>query len=121
MRRDTRPLALTIVIVAMLLANATVYVARAMAPAAAGPVDSPLLRPVSSPVTTAPPTTSAGLQPARKLTPVAPPANGYAPEKIVRVGSIEIPKIGLVHQIYEGITLHSIDLGPSHWPGTAFP
>jgi sortase A len=121
MRRDTRPLALAIVIVAMLLANATVYVARAMAPAEARAVDSPLLHAVSAPATTAPPTTAAGLAPTRKLVPVPPPANGYAAEKIVRIGTIEIPKIGLVHPIYEGITLNSIDLGPSHWPGTAFP
>jgi len=121
MRRDPRPLALTIVIVAILLANATVYVSRAMAPAQAQGVDSPLLRPVHPPVTTAPPTTVAAIEPSRQLAPVEPPANGYAAEKIVRIGTIEIPKIGLVHPIYEGISLNSIDLGPSHWPGTAFP
>jgi len=121
MSRDPRPLALTTVIVAILLANATVYVSRAMAPAQAQVVDSPLLRPVHPPVTTAPPTTVAAIEPSRQLAPVEPPANGYAAEKIVRIGTIEIPKIGLVHPIYEGISLNSIDLGPSHWPGTAFP
>jgi sortase A len=40
---------------------------------------------------------------------------------VVRIGSIEIPKIGLVHPIYEGITLNNIDFGPSHWPGSAMP
>jgi sortase A len=34
---------------------------------------------------------------------------------------IEIPKIGLRHKIMHGITLRNIDLGPSHWPGTALP
>jgi sortase A len=39
----------------------------------------------------------------------------------VQIGTIEIPKIGLVSPIYHGITMRNIDLGPSHWPGTAFP
>lgn len=36
-------------------------------------------------------------------------------------GQIEIPKIGLTHQTYEGNTLEEIDWGPSHWPGTPMP
>ena len=42
-------------------------------------------------------------------------------EPIVRIGEIEIPKIGLSHAIYHGITMRNIDNGPSHWPGTAMP
>ena len=42
-------------------------------------------------------------------------------EPIVKIGVMEIPKIGLVHEIYHGITMRNINLGPSHWPGTAFP
>ena len=53
--------------------------------------------------------------------PVAVPRNSYAPEPIQQIGTIEIPKIGLVTPIYHGITLRNIDLGPSHWPGTAMP
>lgn len=53
--------------------------------------------------------------------PIAIPADSYAPEPVVEYGSIEIPKIGLVHQLYEGVTLNNIDKGPSHWPGTAIP
>lgn len=53
--------------------------------------------------------------------PVAIPDDSYADEPIVRYGSIEIPKIGLVHQLFEGVTLNNIDQGPSHWPGTAAP
>ncbi|HVF33598.1 MAG TPA: class E sortase [Acidimicrobiales bacterium] len=34
---------------------------------------------------------------------------------------IDIPKIGLSHQTFEGIELRTIDRGPSHWPGTAEP
>ena len=36
-------------------------------------------------------------------------------------GRIEIPRIGLSHMTYEGISLDVIDHGPSHWPGTAMP
>jgi sortase A len=52
---------------------------------------------------------------------VAPPRNSYAPEPIQEIGTIEIPKIGLVHKVMHGITLRNIDHGPSHWPGTPFP
>jgi sortase A len=53
--------------------------------------------------------------------PVAIPDDSYADEPIVHYGSIEIPKIGLTHQLFEGVTLNNIDLGPSHWTGTAAP
>jgi sortase A len=53
--------------------------------------------------------------------PITPPRNGYAAEPIIQIGTIEIPKIGLVSPIFHGITLRNIDLGPSHWPGTAMP
>ena len=49
------------------------------------------------------------------------PANAYAAEPIVEIGMIEIPKIGLYHRVMHGISLRNIDLGPSHWPGTAMP
>src|SRR3954468_11460054 len=53
--------------------------------------------------------------------PVTVPAAPYANEPIREIGTIEIPKIGLVHRVMEGVTLRNIDLGPSHWPGTAYP
>jgi sortase A len=34
---------------------------------------------------------------------------------------MEIPAIGLVHPIFQGVTLHNIDRGPSHWTGSAMP
>ena len=55
------------------------------------------------------------------LHPVAVPADPYVPEAVRQIGTIEIPKLGLVSSVYEGVTLHNIDLGPSHWPGTANP
>jgi sortase A len=70
--------------------------------------------------TTAPPTTAAPK--ARASAPVASTRRAHAQlEPIVEIGTIEIPKIGLLHRIMEGISLRNIDQGPSHWPGTAFP
>ncbi|HEX9531080.1 MAG TPA: class E sortase [Acidimicrobiales bacterium] len=57
-------------------------------------------------------------QPAR---PIDVPDDPYAPEAVVKIGTIQIPKIGLVADIYQGVTLRNIDNGPSHWPGTALP
>ncbi len=54
-------------------------------------------------------------------TPVAPPRNAYADEPHIVLGRIEIPKIGLDVPLNQGISLRSIDRGPSHWPGTALP
>jgi sortase A len=53
--------------------------------------------------------------------PQASPANAYAPTPIIQIGTIEIPKIGLLHPVFEGITLTVIDHGPGHWPGSALP
>jgi len=58
----------------------------------------------------------------RKLPrPDPPPSDPYAAGPIVQVGAIEIPKIGLLHAVFEGITLTVIDHGPGHWPGSAMP
>ncbi len=54
-------------------------------------------------------------------TPVEPPENPYAPEPKVVLGTIEIPRLGLAVPLNQGISLQSIDRGPSHWPGTALP
>lgn len=80
--------------------------------------DDPAFR--RSPVTT---TTISGPQPAVvPLTrPVDVPADPYAEEPLVEMGTIEIPKIGLTHRLFHGISLRTIDHGPSHWPGSALP
>jgi sortase A len=79
--------------------------------------------PVLSTTTAAPTTTvaPAAVSHVVKAGPATPPRNGYAPEPIIKIGTIEIPKIALVSPIYHGITLRNIDFGPSHWPGTAMP
>lgn len=66
-------------------------------------------------VVSSPPTTVA------LPTPIRIPDDPYAPEPVVQVGTIEIPKIGLSTPLFEGVTLNNIDRGPSHWTGTALP
>jgi len=51
--------------------------------------------------------------------PVNVPSDPYAPEPIVEIGRLEIPKLGVNQRLMEGITLRNIDFGPSHWPGTS--
>ena len=53
--------------------------------------------------------------------PVDVPADPYAEEPLVEIGTMEIPKIGLSHRLFHGISLRTIDRGPSHWPGSALP
>ncbi len=53
--------------------------------------------------------------------PIPIPRDSYALEAVVQIGSGEIPAIGLKHRLYEGVTLHNIDKGPSHWTGSAMP
>lgn len=83
--------------------------------------DNPVFETTSSnpepTTTTAPPTSTTEPLPV----PEPPPADAYAPTPIVDIGAISIPKIGLNHRIYEGVTLTVINEGPGHWPGTAMP
>ena len=89
----------------------------AAAPASGPPAEVVEDLPVPPPtVTTVPPAA-----PAPRTRPVAPPANERAKAPIVKIGEIRIPKIGLVHPVYEGVTLTVIDHGPGHWPGSAVP
>ena len=72
--------------------------------------------------TTLPPTsTTVRAAPAPRTAPIDPPDNPTAVVPLVKIGEIQIPKIGLVHPIYEGVTLSVIDHGPGHWPGSAVP
>jgi len=84
--------------------------------------DSPMLTTTSAPGTS----TATAPHSAKKAVTALPrpdpaPADPYAPTPIVQVGVVEIPKIALVHPVYEGITLTVIDHGPGHWPGSAMP
>jgi sortase A len=84
---------------------------------------------VDSPLVVAPPTTAKKAPAKVKTTttttplpqPQMEPVDPYADVPVIEYGSIEIPKIGLLHKTYEGIWLTVIDHGPGHWPGSAAP
>jgi sortase A len=80
--------------------------------------DSPLL---VAPTTRPTPSTHATTTTFKLSVPEDPPSDPYAPTPIVQIATIEIPKIHLVHPVYQGITLTVIDHGPGHWPGSALP
>lgn len=58
---------------------------------------------------------------ATRTGPIDVPDDPYAREPIVEIGSIEIAKLNLHQRMMHGVTLRNIDLGPSHWPGSALP
>jgi sortase A len=79
--------------------------------------------------TTAPPTTTTTAPPAAPVA-TALPASAHkvnlggdvhkmAPA--TQIGTIEIPKINLVHPVFEGVEETVIHWGPGHWPGSAMP
>ncbi len=53
--------------------------------------------------------------------PTHSPENAREAVDVVQVGTIRIPKVGLVHPLYEGVWLTVLDKGPGHWPGSARP
>ena len=89
--------------------------------AAEAPVPTTAAPPTTLPPPPPPPPTTTTTQPRVPQAPVYIPTDAYAPEAIRQLGTIEIPKLGLAHTTYQGVTLRNIDLGPSHWPGTALP
>jgi sortase A len=96
----------------------------AEAVAAASTIDTPTTAPFEDlpiPPTTVTTLPAGAAAPAPRTRPIPPPANPTAPSLIVKIGEIRIPKIGLVHPVYEGVTLTVIDHGPGHWPGSAMP
>lgn len=116
----TRRLLLTLLGVALLVGAVSGF---ALTRPDGPPADSPLL---AAPATTAPTATTATTVPVTTTTaplpvPEPPPADPYADVPVVELGHVVIPKIGLDHPIYEGITLTVIDHGPGHWPGSAMP
>jgi len=71
--------------------------------------------------TTIPVMAVAVTEPATTLpTPVAPPAEDVK-EPLQQLGHIEIPRLGVSEDMFEGIALSTLDLGPGHWPGSAMP
>jgi sortase A len=73
----------------------------------------------STTTTTVKPTTTTAPKPLPQPDPA--PVDAYADVPITEIGSIAIPKIGLLHPIFEGVWLTVVDNGPGHWPGSALP
>jgi len=120
--RADRALVIATLTAVMLVGGATVGIVRSTPGAEANTDDSPTLDASALDATTTTlPATSTTVTTAPRTNPIAPPANPRAAVPIVRIGEIHIPKIGLVHPVYEGVTLTVIDRGPGHWPGSAVP
>lgn len=88
--------------------------------------DSPLLVAPSTSTThatttTHAPTTTTTFDLSKLPHPFPAPTDPYAPGPVIQIGAVDIPKIQLLHPVYEGITLTVIDHGPGHWPGSALP
>ena len=49
------------------------------------------------------------------------PVNPNADVPVNQIGSISIPKIDMTQNLYEGVELTVLNVGPGHWPGTAQP
>ena len=118
--RAERALIIATLAAVMVVGGSTVAIVR-HTPDVARASDAPTLD-QSSTTTTLPPTsTTVPAAPAPRTAPIEPPENPLAAVPVVKIGEIQIPKIGLVHPIYEGVTLTVIDNGPGHWPGSAVP
>jgi sortase A len=116
--RLDRALVVATLTAVLVVTGSTVAIIRSTPDVARASEDAPTL---DSPTTTTLPPTSTTLAAAPRTTPIAPPAEPHAAVPIVKIGEIQIPKIGLVHPVFEGVTLTVIDHGPGHWPGSAVP
>ncbi|MCA1846889.1 MAG: class E sortase [Actinobacteria bacterium] len=119
--------------VIMLLVGGLMLVSASQAPQtqdAAYDMPSLLLSPTTSataPTTTVTlPTTTTTAQAPIIYDPIAPGRQNLGGDKHPIVahqafGMIVIPKINLVHPIFEGLDDTAIHWGPGHWPGSAIP
>lgn len=115
--RADRALVIATLTAVLVVGGSTLAVVRSTP--AASEEDAPLLEALPTTTTSAAVTTTTEAAP--RTVPIDPPLNPRAAEPIVKIGEIQIPKIGLVHPVYEGVTLTVIDHGPGHWPGSAVP
>jgi sortase A len=118
--RADRALVVATLTAVIVVGGSTIAVVRSSDDVArASETDAPVLEALPTTTTTLAATTTTVA--AAPTLPIEPPANPRAAEPIVKIGEIHIPKIGLVHPVYEGVTLTVIDHGPGHWPGSANP
>jgi sortase A len=117
--RADRALVIATLTAVLVVGGSTLAVVRSTNDVArASEADAPILEPTT---TTTMAVTTTTVEAAPRSLPIEPPANPRAAVPIVKIGEIQIPKIGLVHPIFEGVTLTVIDHGPGHWPGSANP
>jgi sortase A len=120
--RADRALIIATLAAVMVVGGSTVAIVRHTPDVARASEDAPTLDKSGTTTTTLPPTsTTVPAAPASHTAPIEPPENPLAAVPVVKIGEIQIPRIGLVHPIYEGVTLTVIDNGPGHWPGSAVP
>jgi sortase A len=112
-------LALAAAIATVLVSSATVISATRGDGEPARAAAAPTTTLAAAPTTTRPKPTTTTTIPLPM--PENPPSDPYANVPVRQIGTITIPKIGLVHPIYEGIWLTVLDHGPGHWPGSAVP
>jgi sortase A len=107
-----------LVLVAGLAASAACGTAAAGGPAGDGAVEPATTARTASPEAPAATTTTWPLS-----VPEVLPDNedGYYDQPIAEIGRLAVPALGLDGALHEGLSLDNIDLGPSHWPGTAMP
>jgi sortase A len=104
----------------LVVGGSTLAVVRSTPNVAKASEESPLFDVTTT--STLPPTpTTVPAVAAPRTRPIDPPADPHAAVPVVKIGDIQIPRIGLVHPLYEGVTLTVIDRGPGHWPGSAVP
>src|SRR4051812_12983228 len=75
--------------------------------------------PVLTAMAATPPAPPAPPDPEPPLPAPSPRPDAGARVRLVDIGRIRIPKIGLDQPVREGVEQMVIDAGPSHWPGTA--
>ena len=129
-RRRASPAAMLAVMVGSILVWSTTV---AVPETSDGSFDLPTmaLEPISvTPTTPAAPvastTTTTAARPPIVFDAIAPGRANTGGDKhpdvaVPAFGMIEIPKIGLVHPIFEGLEESQIHWGPGHWPGSAQP
>ena len=117
--RTDRALVIATLTAVLVVGGSTLAVVNS-SPGSASETDAPVLEALPTTTTTAPEVTTTTTAPV-VTKPIDPPVNPRAAQAIVKIGEIHIPKIGLVHPVYEGVTLTVIDHGPGHWPGSAVP
>ena len=131
--RRTSPAAVIVLIASGLLLVSTAQAPRTEEASFDMPtMDLPVTAPTTA--TTLPPTTTTTAAATTTTTaasivyPVAPPdgrknlgGDKHPMTAHAAFGMVAIPKIGIVHPIFEGIEEAALHWGPGHWPGSALP